>query len=262
MINFLLRSCYRIFCAFGMQPQKTWRALRGLPIFIANYCKFKCRADDSFRFGILHPCLSDRFSTAGVGSWGYFHQDLFVAQRVLANAPLRHVDIGSRIDGFVAHVATFREIEVIDIRPLQQHIDNVRFLQLDFMDEKAIPAAYCDSASSLHVIEHFGLGRYGDEIDFHGYKKAIANSYRLLKPGGTFYLSTLFGSQRIEFDAHRVFSLPYLLAIIQQYFVVEHFSYIDAGRLCKNVVIEEAIDELEKLSSSYRVGILELTKLK
>ena len=31
----------------------------------------------------------------------------------------RHVDIGSRLDGFVAHVASFREIEVLDIRPLK-----------------------------------------------------------------------------------------------------------------------------------------------
>jgi hypothetical protein len=27
----------------------------------------------------------------------------------------------------------------------------------------------CDSISSLHAIEHFGLGRYGDTIDVNGH---------------------------------------------------------------------------------------------
>jgi hypothetical protein len=30
--------------------------------------------------------------------------------------PVRHIDIGSRIDGFVANVAAFRKIEVLDVR--------------------------------------------------------------------------------------------------------------------------------------------------
>jgi len=32
------------------------------------------------------------------------------------------VDIGSRVDGFVAHVASFREIEVFDVRPISAQI--------------------------------------------------------------------------------------------------------------------------------------------
>lgn len=39
-------------------------------------------------------------------------------KHIFDSSPQRHLDVGSRIDGFVAHVASFREIEVIDIRPV------------------------------------------------------------------------------------------------------------------------------------------------
>ncbi|HWF86113.1 MAG TPA: hypothetical protein VG222_14745 [Vicinamibacterales bacterium] len=48
----------------------------------------------------------------------YFHQDLWVAKRIYAARPAAHVDIGSRIDGFVAHLLTFMPVTVIDVRPL------------------------------------------------------------------------------------------------------------------------------------------------
>ena len=68
-----------------------------------------------------------------------------------------------------------------------------------------------DSLSCLHALEHFGLGRYGDPVDYDGYLKGFDNLYRILKPGGRLYFSVPMGPQRIEFDAHRVFSMAYLL---------------------------------------------------
>jgi hypothetical protein len=61
------------------------------------------------------------------------------------------------VDGFVAHVSIYREIEVFDIRPLDNKVDGIIFRQADLMklDEKYID--YCDSISCLHAIEHFGL---------------------------------------------------------------------------------------------------------
>jgi hypothetical protein len=72
----------------------------------------------------------------------------------------------------------------------------------------------CDSLSSLHAIEHFGLGRYGDPIDINGHLKAITNLHLMLKPKGKFYFSVPIGKQRIEFNAHRVFSIKYLIRIL------------------------------------------------
>jgi hypothetical protein len=57
----------------------------------------------------------------------------------------------------------------------------------------------------LHAIEHFGLGRYGDPVNPQGYQRGIANMAQLLQPGGTFYLSTPIGQERVEFNANWVF---------------------------------------------------------
>ena len=86
----------------------------------------------------MHPCLFDKHEAGGIASGHYFFQDLIVAQKIFLRNPVKHVDIGSRIDGFVAHVATFREIEVFDIRPIQSIINNIKFKKADLqvkMDE-------------------------------------------------------------------------------------------------------------------------------
>lgn len=53
------------------------------------------------------PCLTDRYEEGGATKNEYFWQDLLVARSIYACAPLKHVDIGSRVYGFVAHVASF-----------------------------------------------------------------------------------------------------------------------------------------------------------
>lgn len=174
-----------------------------------------------------YPCLFEKHTEAGLSHSVYFIQDLYVAQKVYNNNPNKHVDVGSRIDGFVAHLATFREVELLDIRDLDSGIPNVFFKQADLMDERNIPTEYCDSISSLHALEHFGLGRYGDNIDPEGHLKGFRNITRMLKPYGIFYFSVPIGIQRIEFNAHRVFGLQYLLEMVSADYDIVSFSYID-----------------------------------
>jgi hypothetical protein len=61
----------------------------------------------------------------------YFHQELLIARGVYERNPVRHTDVGSRIDGFVAHVASFRRIEIVNLRPFPHKITNIEFIQLD-----------------------------------------------------------------------------------------------------------------------------------
>jgi hypothetical protein len=77
-----------------------------------------------------------------------------VAQYVFKNKPTLHVDIGSRNDGFVNHVASFRKIEILDIRNNEIKINNIFFNKLDLqkeLDKKYLN--YTDSLSCLHTIE-------------------------------------------------------------------------------------------------------------
>lgn len=155
------------------------------------------------------PCLHDRFEEGGATKSEYFWQDLLVARAIHEAKPTKHVDIGSRVDGFVAHVASFREIEVFDVRPITSVLPGVIFRQADLMIPEAFGTSifrnYCDSLSCLHAIEHFGLGRYGDPINPQGYQLGIANMSHMLQVGGTFYLSAPIGKERVEFNANWVF---------------------------------------------------------
>lgn len=165
-----------------------------------------------FLWGKDYPILTEKSEASG-GLGAYPLQDLIVARWIREDAPARHFDVGSRIDGFVCNVATFREIEVIDIRPAPGAIPGVVFHQHDVMGEcrpeweAAIPSLSC-----LHTIEHFGLGRYGDPIDPHGHEKGLARLKAMVEPGGMFYLSTPIGTQRIEFNAHRIFAAATVLS--------------------------------------------------
>jgi len=147
---------------------------------------------------------------------------------VLQNAPKRHADIGSRVDGFVAHVAVFRDIEVFDIRPLKTTAQGITFKQLDILGPVPLEliGAY-DSVSCLHALEHFGLGRYGDPIDAQGHARALANIVKLLKPKGKLYLSVPIGTQRIEFNAHRVFSPNTIVDLLQADCALASLSFVD-----------------------------------
>jgi hypothetical protein len=62
--------------------------------------------------------LLDYSSQAGVAGGHYFFQDLWAARKIFAVHPEKHFDIGSRIDGFVAHVLSFMAVSMMDIRPL------------------------------------------------------------------------------------------------------------------------------------------------
>jgi len=190
----------------------------------------------------------------------YFHQDLLVARKLFNANPQRHVDIGSRTDGFVAHAAAFREIEVFDIREQHSKVKNIVFKKADLTELPPELINYCDSISSLHALEHFGLGRYGDTIDYFGYLKAIRNITTILQTGGTFYFSVPIGEQRIEFNAHRVFAIQYLLDLFKDTFTLNSFSYVDdKGDLFENVELTPS-GIANNFDCHYGCGIFELTK--
>lgn len=217
-------------------------------------------SDLQFPITKLYPCYHDKEDNAGDFLLHYFFQDLYVAQRIFKNNPLKHVDIGSRVDGFVAHVATFREIEVLDIRPLKLNIPNIKFKQMDLMDDKNLHAEYTDSISCLHALEHFGLGRYGDPIHFEGFITGFNNITKMLKPNGVFYFSVPMGPQRIEFHAHRVFSLEFLIELVSKSYSINKYSYVDDSNVLHQDV--EITDDLINSNCNCYFGcaIFELSK--
>lgn len=261
----LLQRAYNVLMMLGIDPRKIIHSIIGLPFYLHDFQTLRSQkkyAVKDFPFGKPFPCLTERFSESGEAKGHYFHQDLLVARRIHINNPSIHVDVGSSVGGFVAHVASFRQIEVFDIRPLSISIPNMRFTQADLMasiNDQLFE--YCDSLSCLHALEHFGLGRFGDPVNYDGYIAGLNNLYKILKKGGKFYCSVPIGPQRIEFNAHRVFSVSYLLECFADKYHIDHYSFVDdRGDLYENTPISNA-NAQNNFGCIYGCGIFEMTKL-
>lgn len=260
-----LRSLYKFLVTFGFDPKKTINSIRGL-LYYFNALKILKRQQNSakrgFSFGKPNLCLEDRFLESGNAKGHYFYQDWLVARRIFLNNPEIHIDVGSRVDGFVTHVASFRSIQVIDIRLLTTNIPNIKFIQADLMSPiRDELTECCDSLSCLHTLEHFGLGRYGDPIQYDGYITGLNNLACLLKQYGKFYISVPIGPQRIEFNAHRVFSIQYLIELFNEKFRVDYFSFVDDnGDLHENAPLTRE-NITTNFDCTYGCGIFEMTKL-
>jgi len=131
----IIKRIYILLVGFGVNPLTMWKSIIGIPFFIKDVFVFQIqkyisRESQYFSFGLPFPILDERFEEGGSASGHYFHQDLLVAQRIFENNPIIHFDIGSRVDGFVAHVASFRKIEALDVRPTEAKVENITFKKL------------------------------------------------------------------------------------------------------------------------------------
>jgi SAM-dependent methyltransferase len=255
-LSFYLKS-------FGINPRTMLNSFRGIPAYIKNRKEISrlLKENNDFKITSSAPVLSDRYESAGDLPLHYFYQDLYIAREIFKADPEKHVDVGSRIDGFVAHLAVFRNVEVFDVRNITEEIPGVKFVKADLMRRDFPYVDYTDSVSSLHAIEHFGLGRYGDPVDVNGHIKGLDNIYRMLKKNGRFYFSVPIGPQRIEYDAHRVFSVKYLLDLFSTRYELKSFAYIDDENKLHTDAILNDKNILKNFGCSYGCGMFILQKL-
>lgn len=253
----------RIARFYNNRKNRLSKKVSGWYNFLTDYSAFKKQTPAESEFPIIgfYPFILDRYAQSGNFCQHYFEQDLLMAQRIFANRPAKHIDIGSRVDGFVTHVAAFRDIEIFDIRPLSRSIQNVTFRQADLMQLPSELHDYTDSISSLHVIEHFGLGRYGDPIDVNGHLKALDNIYRILKPGGRFYFSAPVGKQGVMFNAHRLFNVTYLVGLFEKKYKLDKFYLIDDQDVLFHNLDFRSPEAQNSFGCAFGCAIFELIKL-
>ena len=106
-----------------------------------------------FEYGKKVKVLDDFYDQAGVASGHYFHQDLYVARAIEKANPAEHYDIGSRVDGFIAHLAVFRDVNVFDIRELESKDPRIEFRVLDIMNLESVQRI--EKISSFIRLFHF-----------------------------------------------------------------------------------------------------------
>ncbi len=213
--------------------------------FLLDYRAFRRLAGrDNSRFMLRwqdrYPCLDDKTSNTGFDRH-YSYHPAWAARRVAGRGPDFHVDISSSLH-FCTLVSAFLPVRFFDYRPADLRLDNLVSEQADIL---ALPFAdgSVPSLSCMHVVEHIGLGRYGDPLDPDGDLRAIWELKRVLAAGGDLLFVVPVGKPRIMFHAHRIYSYGQIAAYFSDLELME-FSLVPddprAGGLVRNATGEMA----------------------
>ena len=236
-IKIFTRIIYFFFLQIGIDIIKI-KNLLYIPKYFLDIIKFKLNRKRILeeKINYLFPIFSDFNSKSADIPKHYFYQDLIISSSIYKRKPLKHVDVGSRIDGLVAQVASFRKIEVLDIRSNEIKNDNIIFKKMDINRIKRKYENYTDSLSCLHTLEHIGLGRYGDPIEPNGYLKTFENLVKMLKKNGYLYISFPISSQKkVFFNSERRFT-PIEITKWSTKVKLIRFDYIDDNEnIFKNI---------------------------
>ena len=151
----------------------------------------------------LYPCLVDDIPVQSAHSY-YFYQDCWAARQIFRESPEWFVDLGSTVL-LLGVLSQFAKCISVDYRPIKAQLENFHtvcgtLLNLPLRDN-SVPCV-----TTMCVLEHIGLGRYGDPLSPLGTQKAVAEISRVIAPGGIVVYSVPAGSDLNEFNAHRRFA--------------------------------------------------------
>jgi SAM-dependent methyltransferase len=196
----------RVFTFIGKIPRRLISYLTQLAKAIPAYLALRRASNSRFllRLRDLLLCLGDATEATPFNNHYVFHTAW--ASRILAKTrPQIHTDISSSLF-FVTNASAFVPIRFFDYRPANIQLPG---LSSEVADLCSLPFAdrSVDSLSCMHVVEHVGLGRYGDPIDYDGDLKAVAELQRVLAQGGQLLFVVPIGAKaRIQFNAHRIYT--------------------------------------------------------
>ncbi len=221
----LAHAAYRFWQAlrhqYGRKP--SWlKGVFALAAFVGEYKTYlRDGGNPNFRTSAnyLYPCLADRTAHTPIEPV-YFFQDTWAARKIFALKPQHHHDVGSSAMT-IGILSQFVPVTMIDLRPLEVELENLHF-QFGSILDLPFAGGSIESLSSLCVIEHIGLGRYGDALDPWGSEKAARELQRVLKPGGNLLVSVPVDCQcRVYFNAHRTFTREYVVELFSGLELVE-----------------------------------------
>lgn len=234
-----------------LAPVRHWLGLFRLPRYVRHWQTYQRLSGRRLRLSDSYPVLTDWVSATPFDPH-YFYQGAWLARRLAARTPGLHVDVGSSVlamSVLSGHVPTV----FVDYRPLKAKLKNLQSLAGSIL---SLPFASggIASLSCLHVLEHIGLGRYGDPLDPEGSSKAAGELVRVVALGGSLYLAVPVGKPRICFNAHRIFS-PTDVSFMFPGLTLVEFSWVDdAGCLHVAGRPEDAVD------AHYACGLYEFAR--
>lgn len=217
-----------------IDPQLLYAGLRGYPRYLQDFLRYRRLTTSSGQKPAMEwmPALRERtLSTTFDAHYCYMSHwaTKGIVARFAASGAARHVDVGSQI-AWLMPLAALLPVETVDIRPYETCLPwlTVRagsILSLPYADRSIA------SLSCLHVVEHIGLGRYGDPLSATGSVDAMRELARVLAGGGSLHFAVPCGRPRVCFNAHRVFDPLQIVSAFEQWGLhLETFSAVTDER--------------------------------
>jgi len=235
---------YRLILEFGFDILKFASTLRGVFPFFVDLAIFLLHKDKNSRFFasnpkfIIHPSFSDRYQLVGVSNRTYDAMNYWALSRVHEISPFNMLDFGSHFSGFIIPASlACKHITLLDVRKIKTFLPNVTTLQRDILIPDFSAKPEFNFISCLHVLEHIGLGRYGDKVNPDGPFIALKNILDYASFKADVLLAVPVGRETIEFNSQRIFSAPFFIEVCNDLGLrLQSFSLIDDNKsLCEDI---------------------------
>jgi hypothetical protein len=239
-MNKIIRFVYN-WTSTLLEPKRIISAIPGYFWYTRDWIKY-ATSPGAERIGITdtHPIFMDKTSSTPFDPH-YLYQANWAFRKIQESKAKSHVDVGSDIR-FVSLLGAITDVEFVDIRPLDIDVEGFRC-----KEGSVVNLPYADnsvkSLSCLHVVEHVGLGRYGDPVDPSGTVKSVKEIQRVLSPGGNLYFSVPVGKARVCFNANKVFSPKQIVDYFSGLTLVEFTGVKDDKSFIRNASLEQMGNE-------------------
>lgn len=238
MYNFLYKKLYRY--RYHTEVKFLTRLYRsGItflnPSILKDFFLFKKLSKESNlqepSFADYYPCAHDR-TGATIFDRHYVYHLAWAARKLKEINPLKHIDVSSSVH-FSTIVSAFIPVTFYDYRPLDVRLSQFDSLRAD-LNKLPFETSSLSSVSCMHVIEHIGLGRYGDTLDAVGDRKAISELQRVTMQGGGILFVVPVGKPKVEFNAHRIYSYEQIIDLFTECTLKEFSLIPDNGYMEMN----------------------------
>jgi len=203
-------------------------------------CKTECRFPIEWEDRI--PCLNDKTECTDFDRH-YIYHTAWAARILSLLKPEIHTDISSSLY-FSSIVSAFLPVNFYDYRPPLLSLSNLKVGSCDIC-KMVFEDNSIESLSCMHVIEHIGLGRYGDPLDPDGDIKAAKEIARVLAPKGSLLIAVPVGQSRICFNAHRIYSYQQVLDLFPE-FELQQFALITDQSIDGGLIINASSSMVSK----------------
>ena len=243
---------------FSRSTIKRLLRIRWFPLIVRDWHAFK-RRDKAPRFRMslvdMYPCVRER-TGATIFDRHYVYHVAWAARKLAAARPAEHVDVSSSLY-FAVTVSAFVPIRFFDYRPADLALSNLESRPADLLS-LPFPDNSVKSLSCMHVVEHIGLGRYGEPIDPSGDIKACRELARVLAPGGRLlFVAPIGGVARIEFNAHRIYDVAGVRSLFPG-LEIREFALISLEAEKGGLILDPTPEQVAE--EQYGCGCFELIK--